>query len=329
MKKALLTTNRHQQLRSRFRVAVCKILIAILATTCSDGLAAEPSTTENKDSSNNPTHDRSGVRVMSFNIRYGKAEDGPNHWRHRKELVLKTVRQFDPDVLGVQEMMGFQADFFRQNLPEYEHHGTSRVPSDADQEQCALFFRKSRFEKTQSGHFWLSETPDVPGSQSWDSSLPRMVSWTKIRERARPESDFFVFNTHFDHRGREARLQSAALLRVRIEEIAEAAPILLTGDFNADEASLPQQVLLYSTKGLGLSDTYRSHNPKRDPNGESTSTRWNGNRAGRRIDWILASPHWRVSAAAIDDTNDQGRYPSDHYPVNAVLKLTPPPLKQQ
>jgi len=263
------------------------------------------------------------IKVTScFLTKYGKAEDGPNHWRHRKELVLQTVRQFDPDVLGAQEMMGFQADFFRQNLPEYEHHGTSRVPSDNDQEQCALFFRRSRFENRQSGHFWLSETPDVPGSKSWDSSLPRMVSWAKLRERARPDSGFFVFNTHFDHRGREARLQSATLLRVRIEEIADSAPSILTGDFNSDEASLPHQVLLYSANALGFSDTYRSQYPKRNPKGESTSTRWTGNRAGRRIDWILSSPQWRVSAAEIDYANDQGQYPSDHYPVTAVLTLT-------
>jgi endonuclease/exonuclease/phosphatase family metal-dependent hydrolase len=257
---------------------------------------------------------------MSFNIRFGKAEDGPNHWRHRKELVIKTVRQFDPDVLGAQEMMGFQAKYFRQNLPEYESHGTSRMPSDIDQEQCAIFYRKTRFEKLESGHFWLSETPDVPGSKSWDSSLPRMVSWAKLGEREYPRSEFFVFNTHFDHVGREARLQSAVLLRARIQEIAGAAPSIVTGDFNSSESSLPHQVLMHSTKAFGLQDSYRVQHSVRNPEKESTSTRWNGNRSGRRIDWILVSPHWRVLAAAIDDTNNLGRYPSDHYPVTALLK---------
>ncbi len=257
---------------------------------------------------------------MSFNVRYGKAEDGPNHWRHRKELVLRTVREFDPDVLGTQEMMGFQADYFRQNLPEFEVHGTSRVPSDQGEEQSAVFFRKSRFEQEDSGHFWLSETPDVPGSKSWDSSLPRMVSWIKLRERTRPEASFYLFNTHFDHVGREARLQAAALLRVLIQETAGLAPCIVTGDFNSDEESLPHRVLLYPTDALGLIDTYRSQHPTRDPQGESTSSRWKGNRLGRRIDWVLASPHWQVLAAEIVHANDHGRYPSDHYPVTAVLR---------
>lgn len=313
MTNRLQAADRHKSWRSRYRVACCQALLAMIATTCNSVMATEPMA--NKD------RGESSVRVMSFNIRYGKAEDGPNHWRHRKHLVLEAVRQFGPDVLGAQEVMGSQADYFRQNLPEYEQHGTSRVPSDPDEEQCTILYRKSRFEKTRSGHFWLSATPDVPGSKSWDSSLPRMVSWVQLRERARPESRFFVFNTHFDHVGRESRLQAAALLRTRIQEIAGTAPSVLTGDFNSDEASITYQVLLYSTESLEFNDTYRLRNLTRDPRGESTSTRWNGNRAGRRIDWVLSSPHWRVTAAAIDDFNAQGRYPSDHYPVTAVLLL--------
>jgi endonuclease/exonuclease/phosphatase family metal-dependent hydrolase len=289
------------------------LLLAIFCATCSCCLAAQPSETANND--------LPAVRVMSFNIRNGKANDGPNHWNHRKELVLRTVRQFDPDILGAQEMMIMQADYFKQNLPEYEHHGTSRVPSDVEEEQCALFFRKSRFEKLQAGHFWLSETPDVPGSKSWDSMFPRMVSWIQLRERAEPDSVFFVFNTHFDHRGREARLQSAAIIRAQVQEIAAGAPSVVTGDFNSAEGSLVHQVLLFSTSGLELTDSYRLQHAERDPAEESTSSRWKGNRSGSRIDWILSSPQWSVSAAAIDRSNDDGRYPSDHYPVTAVLKL--------
>lgn len=283
----------------------------ILAASCLAAVAAPPT----NDTSPQPV----AVRVMSFNIRYGKADDGPNHWRHRQQLVVKTIRQFDPDVLGTQETMGFQAEFLQQHLPEYERHGTSRVPSDQDEEQCAVFFRKARFEKLQAGHFWLSDTPDMPGSKSWDSSLPRMVSWIQLRERSRPDAEFFVFNTHFDHRGREARLQSAALLRARVQKIAHGEPSIVTGDFNSDDGSLPHQILLYDTNVLRLTDTYRTLHPTRNLNGESTSSRWTGNRRGRRIDWILAAPDWQVSSAAIDHTNDEGRYPSDHYPVTAVL----------
>ena len=306
-----MITDGRQETRSRFLQCPRHVVLAILFTCWCACLAPRTSASEKRD--------LSAVRVMSFNIRYGKAEDGPNHWRHRKELVIRTVQQFDPDLLGTQEMMGFQADYFKQHLPEYEVHGTSRIPSDVDQEQCSVFFRRSRFQGIDSGHFWLSETPDDAGSKSWDSSLPRMVSWMQLREREQPDTELFVFNTHFDHIGQEARLQSAALLRARIQKIAGTAPCIVTGDFNADEGSLPHQVLLYSTKSFGLQDSYRAHNPHRDPEGESTSSRWNGNRSGRRIDWILVSPQWRVSSATINDNNHEGRYPSDHYPVTAVL----------
>ena len=272
------------------------------------------------DAVESASHDPAPLRVMSFNVRYGEADDGPNHWRHRKELVVETVRQFDPDVMGTQELMGLQAQYFEQELPDYSVHGTSRFPSDPNQEQCAVYFRQTRFEKTRAGHFWLSDTPDVPGSQSWDSSLPRMVSWIRLRRRNRPSTNFYVFNTHFDHVGHEARIQSAALLRARIQRIAGDLPVIVMGDFNSDEGSLPQQVLLHATKGLKLQDTYRSVIPDREPARECTLSRWNGNRRGPRIDWILVSPRWNVSSAGIVRSNDQGRYPSDHYPVTAVLQ---------
>ncbi|TWU21840.1 endonuclease/exonuclease/phosphatase family protein [Bythopirellula polymerisocia] len=304
---------RHEREQRAIHFILSQILLAMIGTICNCGFAAPSVAAESPDAST--------VRVMSFNIRNGKAQDGANHWRNRRELVIKTIRQFDPDVLGTQELMGMQAEFFKQNLSEYEHHGTSRIPTDPEEEQSAIYFLKSRFKKTQSGHFWLSETPDVPGSKSWNPNWPRMVSWTHLRERSRPESSFFVFNTHFDNKSREARLQSAAILRAHIEFIAGASPAIITGDFNSDEGSLPYQVLLYSTDALSLTDTYRLNFPFHAPKGESSNSHWTGSRSGRRIDWILSTPHWDVSEAAIDYFNDQGRYPSDHYPVTAVLEL--------
>ena len=261
------------------------------------------------------------LRVMSFNIRFGKAEDGPNHWRHRKEFVLQTVRDFDPDILGTQEMMLLQATFFRERLTVYEFHGTSRIPSDKEEERCAVFYRKARFESLESGHFWLSASPDVPGSKSWDAMFPRMVSWVKLSERSQPEKLLYVFNTHFDHVGKEARIQAAAVLRDRISRIADGSPTIIMGDFNSDEGSLPHRILLAQTDTLGLTDSFQASHPKADRKSSATTSRWNGNRSGRRIDWILASPHWNVDKAGIDYRNFEGRYPSDHYPVTATLSL--------
>ena len=287
------------------------LIVSFFGVDCSSTCANQTITEQDQH--------QGSVRVMSFNIRFGKAEDGANHWRHRKELVLKTIQDFDPDILGTQEMMLLQAKFFRQNLNDYEYHGTSRIPSDIEEEQCAVFYRKERFERLAAGHFWLSGTPDVPGSKSWDAMHPRMVSWVKLRERSQPGELLFAFNTHFDHVGKEARILSAAILRERIHKIAGRSPVVVMGDFNSDEGSLPHQILLAPTDTLRLSDTFRVCRPDSGQQSSSTISRWNGNRSGRRIDWILVSPHWQTTDAKIDHSNDEGRYPSDHYPVTAVL----------
>lgn len=297
---------------------ISRALATLLIVLCF-GLDCQ-STCANPTATNDDQHQAS-VRVMSFNIRFGKAEDGPNHWRQRKELVLKTVRDFDPDILGTQEMMLHQAKFFRQHLNAYEYHGTSRIPSNIEEEQCAVFYRKERFEQLAAGHFWLSESPDVPGSKSWDAMFPRMVSWVELRERSQPAESLFVFNTHFDHVGKEARLQSAAILRQRIQTIAGESPVVVMGDFNSDDGSVPHQILLAHTNAVRLSDTFRVCHPEAKRQLSTTTSGWNGNRSGRRIDWVLASPHWQVINATIDRSNDDGRYPSDHYPVTAVLSL--------
>ena len=107
------------------------------------------------------------VKVMSFNIRYGTAADGPNHWDLRKDAVVQTILEFQPDLLGTQETMSFQADYLQQHLDEYQRVGKLREPTKADSEQCTVFFRRERFVDLEQGHFWLSETPDVPASKSW------------------------------------------------------------------------------------------------------------------------------------------------------------------
>ena len=147
---------------------------------------------------------------MSFNIRYGTAQDGENHWDRRKENVIKTIADFRPDLLGTQETLPIQAAYLKDNLAGYQYVGRSRDLSQTG-EQCGILVRADRFDILEQGHFWLSETPNVPGSQSWDSALPRMVSWVKLFDRQTKQVFYFV-NTHFDHRGVAARENSAKVL---------------------------------------------------------------------------------------------------------------------
>jgi endonuclease/exonuclease/phosphatase family metal-dependent hydrolase len=262
------------------------------------------------------------VRVMSFNIRYGTARDGENHWDKRKEFLLETIKAFNPDLLGTQETLAFQRDYLAEHLPGYGVLGVGRDDGKEAGEMMALYWRKERFEKTDGGHFWLSETPDTVGSKSWDAALPRMVTWVKLRDRKAPDAKPVLFlNTHFDHRGKQARLESSKLLRQRIDEMGQGCSVIVTGDFNAGEGSEPYQALFGSQddKESSLVDTFRVAHPERGPE-EGTFTGFRATATGGpRIDWIAVSRDWTVGEAAIDRTSRDGRTPSDHFPVTAVL----------
>ncbi len=254
------------------------------------------------------------LRVMSFNIRYGTANDGADAWPRRRQLVVQTIRQFDPDLLGTQETLPFQATYLTQELSGYQYLGWSRDES-AQGEQCGLLVRSARFEVLESGQFWLSERPDEKFSRSWDAALPRVATWARLRERSDQAKPFVFINTHFDHRGEEARRQSALVLRERLLKIAGEQPVILTGDFNCGETSPPYTTLL---EGGGLRDTWLQ--PATNRTAESgTFHGFSGKAGAERIDWILVSPAWGVRSATIDRTNADGRYPSDHFPVTAVL----------
>jgi 6-phosphogluconolactonase (cycloisomerase 2 family)/endonuclease/exonuclease/phosphatase family metal-dependent hydrolase/dienelactone hydrolase len=262
------------------------------------------------------------VRVMSFNIRYGTAKDGENHWDRRKEFVADTIRAFHPDLLGTQETLGFQRDFLAASLVDYDHLGVGRDDGADRGEMMALFYRRDRFEKLDGGHFWLSETPDQIGSKSWDSSLPRMVTWVKLRDRQQPQTPLVFLNTHFDHLGPTARLESARLVRRQIAKLADGASVIVTGDFNAGEDSDPYRALFapIDDQPSTVVDSFRVNHPDRMPN-EGTITGFKADtKSNARIDWIGVSRDWQIRSAAIDRTARDGRTPSDHYPVTAILR---------
>lgn len=255
------------------------------------------------------------LRVMSFNIRYGTANDGKDAWPKRQDLVAGVIRDFQPDLLGTQETLPLQAEFLKSEFPEFQYVGWSR-DSNLNGEQCGILLRRERFEIVGSGQFWLSETPDEKFSKSWDSSLPRVVTWVRLKDKQSDNREFLFANTHFDHLGKEARKQSAILVRQRLLEMAPHLPIIVTGDFNCPEGSEPWNELLRD--GM-LKDSLRQVHPVRTEN-EGTFHGFTGTPGEGRIDWILTSDRLRATESTIVRSSENGRFPSDHFPVTAILK---------
>jgi endonuclease/exonuclease/phosphatase family metal-dependent hydrolase len=273
-----------------------------------------------------PTCDAVGgsLRVMSFNVRFGTAKDGPNRWELRHDLLVRTIRKFDPDLLGVQEALDFQCDELTSALGhDYAFHGAGREDGQRKGEFCGVFFKRARFERFGAGHFWLSDTPDQAGTRGWDAELPRMASWVKLRDGSAPHQEtcsvLFV-NTHWDHLGKTARFESARLIRRRICELHADGPVIIVGDFNAREDDEEYAELLRAADDHGprYLDAYREIHPNRQTD-EASFHGFKGGKEGSRIDWIIHSTDLAGIEATIDRRNEDGRYPSDHYPVTAVL----------
>lgn len=255
------------------------------------------------------------LKVMSFNVRYGTAMDGPNHWRHRKDILVETIRRHAPDIIGTQECLEFQAEYIAEKLPEYRWIGIGRDPGGKG-EMTAVLYKRSLLVPIECRHFWLSETPDVPSSKSWDSSLTRITTY--IRFHHVPTGEFtHCFNTHFDHRGQEARIRSAELMVEQARAIPSDAPVIIIGDFNAAaESSRPWAVF----KEGGYQDAWLAAEHREGP-----PVTWGAFKApqpgGDRIDWILFRGPFSVQHAETVLYNEDGRYPSDHYPVIAQFLL--------
>jgi endonuclease/exonuclease/phosphatase family metal-dependent hydrolase len=266
------------------------------------------------------------LRVMSFNIRYATPRDIPagNAWPLRKELVFKTIAAFDPDIMGLQEVLPTQGEELKARFAAtHDFIGVPRNDGKTAGEMVPVLFRRQRFEKVRDGTFWLSETPDAVGSKGWDADLPRIVTWVELRDRRHDNRPVLFLNTHFDHLGKQARVESAKLMRRRMIELAGDVgdkAIIVTGDFNVPQYSPPYKELLGDADAtLRLVETFKEANPKPTTRDYTFHGFFGTNTRADRIDWMLRSDHFKTTKAAIDRTNDEGRYPSDHYPVTAVL----------
>lgn len=260
------------------------------------------------------------LRVMTYNIRFDNPADGVHAWPNRKELVASVIRFHKADIIGVQEALEHQIQDLMELLPGYDWVGVGRN-EDGGGEFSAILYRSSVVTVKAAQTFWLSESPDEPGSQSWDSSLPRIATWAHFVTSSE-ERELFVLNTHFDHRGEQARLESAHLIKEQTSKLANGLPVIVMGDLNATSEQ-PPLALLSDTPlpdGRSLHDGFvHSLQPHHGP--ASTWTGFTKIEADRRIDYIFASEDLPIHYHAILTDKLEDRYPSDHLPVLVEVEI--------
>lgn len=176
------------------------------------------------------------VNVMSFNIRYDNPDDSLDNWEYRKERVANAIRFYEVDVLGTQEVLHNQLEYLKQRLPEYGVVGVGREDGKEKGEYSALWYKKERFNLSDSGYFWLSETPEVAGSRGWDGACERIATWAKLRDKVSGK-EYFALNTHLDHVGVAARREGINLILDRVRRLGGGLPVIVTGDFNSEPES--------------------------------------------------------------------------------------------
>jgi endonuclease/exonuclease/phosphatase family metal-dependent hydrolase len=270
--------------------------------------------------------------VMSFNIRYGSAADGEDRWDKRKDLVCDIIRYQSPDVVGLQEALDFQIEYILDAVSGYGMIGEGRDGGSAG-EYSAILYWADRFDVAEHGTFWLSDTPEVP-SRHWGNACVRICTWGRFVERESGRA-FYLYNTHLDHVSQPSREKSVRLIMERVSERGHPDPFVLTGDFNAGEdnpaigylvgdATRASGTMVAAGDATGddvtplpLVDAFRVLYP--DAGSVGTFNGFEGKTGGDKIDYVFVTPDTEVSHASILRMHDEGRYPSDHFPVTASL----------
>ena len=261
-------------------------------------------------------------RVMTFNIRLDLAQDGVNSWDNRKANFVSMIAFHKADIIGLQEAQKHQIDYIQQSLPGYSWFGLGRDDGKEAGEFTAIFYRKDRFDTLETSAFWCSETPDHPGL-GWDAAYQRITTVGKFSDKITGKT-FYLFNTHLDNEGEIARLESAKLIKSRMEKLGKDFPLILTGDFNSFPDSPPYKVIVSrsdSDSSFELFDSRKiSQSKPHGPSGTFTGFDLNA-RPNEPIDFIFVKKGITVlSHGTLSDSFD-GYLPSDHYPVLAEIVL--------
>jgi len=257
---------------------------------------------------------KASVNVISYNIRMNTTADGVNAWPNRIEKVTGLLRFHQADLFGVQEALPEQVEDLVKAFPEFGSLGVGRDDGISSGEHMTVFYLKSRFEKLDGGTFWLNEATNKPGF-GWDAVCNRTCTWVKLNDKTTGKS-FLIFNTHYDHRGIEAREQSSKLILRFLKEInKDRLPFILTGDFNATPDSAPIQSILGELKNARAVSETVPYGP------EGTSGGFEVKEKNRIIDFIFINDKVRVLRHGHLSDSYGLFYPSDHLPVLAEIEI--------
>ena len=260
------------------------------------------------------------VNIMTFNVRYDNPEDGMNAWKNRVKYIAPTIRFYDVDVLGTQEVLHNQLVDMKAELPEYEAIGVGREDGKTKGEYSAIWYKSSRFSLQKYGYFWLSETPDTPGSKGWDAACERIATWVILKDTTNGK-DLFVLNTHLDHVGQTARREGVALILKKVDSLCNNMPVIVMGDFNSTPESSVIAQIKSQENTVRLYDT-REISPI--VYGPSWSFHDFGNLAYKDrplFDYIFVDKQVEVIKYGVISESFGDVYLSDHCPIFTAVRI--------
>lgn len=259
------------------------------------------------------------LNVMTFNIRYNNPGDSADAWPHRTDMVASQILFHQAHIVGMQEALHGQITDVAPKLPQYKFLGVGRDGGEKG-EYSAIFYDTTRLQLLEGQTFWLSQTPTVVASVGWDAALTRVVTWAKFKDR-KTKKIFYHFNTHFDHRGPNARRESASLLINQVQKIAGKTVSITTGDFNARPSDEPIKVIVDKENPLRLTDSKEvSVLPHYGPTGTFNAFK-SKETEQVPIDFIFIKNGGRVLQHATLSQSWGGHFSSDHFPVFARIIL--------
>lgn len=261
------------------------------------------------------------IKVMSYNIRLDVASDGENRWDARKDKVAALMNYYAADFIGCQEVQHHQLQYLLSNLTGYGYIGVGRDDGKEAGEYSSIFYNKEKFQLLSQSTFWLSQTPDSV-SFGWNAVCRRVCTYGLFKSKKTGET-IWVFNTHFDHMGDTARLESAKLITQKIHQLTAQKnyPVVLTGDFNSKPNEAPAKYMNENFQNARDISMQLPYGPEATWNAFAFSKKPEG-----RIDYVFISKDKRISVkkfAPLTDSYDM-KYPSDHFPILATIELKPP-----